>query len=167
MRAIAARALAEPDPLDPSGLLGRTEREEEVGLQRIPEDVLEEALAAYMGIKVNGVDFGVRQIVSCCAEINRMLEPGAERYVIHGVVLDAAEVIDGAGFAGGARASLTRPIDHLLAELASIPAELGRFARGAASEGASYAPYWPACAMRTGLIALWVREHESFANRAA
>ena len=109
MKGIAAHALSGPHHIDPGTLLEMTEVEEQGRGSRIPEDLLGDAVMAYAALPVNGVQFAVEQIVRDCATLNRMLAPDEERFQINGVADEAAEMIDGAGFAGGARADLRAP----------------------------------------------------------
>ena len=158
LREIAAHALSGPHHLDPGDLLEMTEREEQREVARIPEELFEDALAAYAALPINGAMFAVEEVVRSCAAINRMLCPAEDRYQIDAIAHEAAEVIDGAGFAGGARADLEHLFGCLLGDLARIPGPLGHSAREPGRHERSVeAARGPAVAMRTGLIALWVQ----------
>lgn len=164
MRRLAARALAGGGGgLEPGELLEVTEWEEPDGLA-MPEERLSDTLNAWMSMP-RGASGALQTVVRCCAAINLMVGPDQPHYQLGALVEEAAKIIDGAGFAGGARIDRELLVMVLGGSLANAAGPLGRVARGRVPAVAIDAVMYPADAMRVALIALWVDEHRGWSGR--
>lgn len=143
----------------PGELLDLTEWQERHDLAGLPEDLLSEALHGWAARSTTGAGTALRQVVlrghQPAGRPRQRVPPAGRRS------RRAAALIDGAGFAGGARVSLGDLLGGVEASLATIPGPLGRFARDPDSDTRAVdALMWPADAARTALVALWAGERQ-------
>lgn len=162
VQALAAGALQGPDHLDPGERLALIERYEHDDWP-LPERHLGDALDAIASLDRSAPAAGrdaqvaLGEVVSACAALSWRLAPDRDRWQLLACTHDAARIIDGAGFAGGANADAARLLQRVQCLLGSLPELLARYRCAPDDEGAlDRALSVAAEAVQTSLVALWV-----------